>query len=298
MYADIDASSQRARSAEQFAGAYAKALRTATATEPAARGPAPLTSPATSERCPYASTRACSARSRSTSRLKVVTGGGEGTRVRGRARCLSRAAPGRARSAAAPALPAARRCSRATAPCSPKALKPARRHADDVAGAQSTARRIGRRRHRELGPIPSLAPGRTGSRRSARGRGRRRQRPRARARRPPARHPRRRAARGRRPAVAACSLRAPAGAAVRTTVSPAMQRAAVSALGGQLGGIVAHAALHRPDPGGRGDRPRRPAAAGLDVQDGHAHGRAAARTSPTRTRSSPTPPTPRSTASS
>ena len=61
----------------------------------------------------------------------------------------------------------------------------------------------------------------------------------------------------------ACSpraRRAPA-APVRTTISPALQQAAVAALGGQFGGIVALRARQRADPGGRRHRPRRPAAA-------------------------------------
>ena len=74
-----------------------------------------------------------------------------------------------------------------------------------------------------------------------------------------------------------------AASAVRTTISPSVQRAAVTALGGQLGGIVAMVARHRADPGRRRDRPRRPAAAGLDVQDDHAHAASCRPAWPTRT---------------
>ena len=57
-------------------------------------------------------------------------------------------------------------------------------------------------------------------------------------------------------------------------------------------------ALDRRDPGGGGDRAGRAAAAGVDLQDDHPHGRPRRRGSPTRRRCSPTPPTRPWTASS
>ena len=66
MYSDIDAFSQRTTSAGEFAGAYQNALRTATATRLRVTGN-PRDVPGASWRCRFASTPACSARSRSAS---------------------------------------------------------------------------------------------------------------------------------------------------------------------------------------------------------------------------------------
>ena len=69
-----------------------------------------------------------------------------------------------------------------------------------------------------------------------------------------------------------------AATAVRTSVSPAVQRAAVDrARRTATAGSSRCDPRNWRDPRGRGHRPRRAAAAGLDVQDGHAHGRAASR---------------------
>ncbi len=57
---------------------------------------------------------------------------------------------------------------------------------------------------------------------------------------------------------------------VRTTISPAVERAAITALAGRLGGVVAVRPAHRRDPRLRRDRVLRPAAARLDDQDPHA----------------------------
>ena len=149
-----------------------------------------------------------------------------------------------------------RRCWRGTGRCSRKA-----RRAVSL-GEQSRSSPLGEAASAVVGsgrPDPgahagsrSLAAGR------ARRRDRRRERLRARARRPAARDARRRAARPR-----ARRKRGPGGCSpprrrvlrrrVRTTISPSIQRAAVAALGGQLGGIVAMDP-QRPDPRGRGDR--------------------------------------------
>ncbi len=123
----------------------------------------------------------------------------------------------------------------------------------------------------------------------------RHQRSRGGTRRPPARDPRRRAARRR----ARARLRRPPrrGAGCRTSILP------VGPVGGRVGPRQparrrrGDGPGHRPDPGRRRPRPRRPAAAGLDVQDHHRLRRPAARTSPRRRPSSPTPPTRRLTGS-
>ena len=146
---------------------------------------------------------------------------------RGRARWRSPGCAPASCSAATPTCRAARRCSRATAACSPKARRtPARAQAKRTRSSPLGERRRARSSAR-VGPVPAArrqaleaqgvpADASVGA-----------QRPRAGARRPPARHARRRAA-GRDARARRRRRRAPAPP-VRTSVSPAVQRAAVDA---------------------------------------------------------------------
>ena len=147
-----------------------------------------------------------------------------------------------------------------------------------------------------IGPIPAEPADGARSRGSAERRDRRRQRAGARARRSAARHARRRAA-GRPAACSRESRRAPAPA-VRTTISPrcsgrrsarsAASSAASSRWSPASGEILAVAGIGLDGA----------AAAGLDLQDGHADRRAAGRLGAARRPCSPTRRTPRSTACS
>ena len=177
------------------------------------------------------------------------------------------------------AQPRARRCrARATLlardgsvlaespPAAPSRHSPAKPRASSPLGEAANAvrrARSGRCPRRVLDGSAALA----GSAGRAERRDRRAQRPGARARRPPARHARAASCSPGRRVLAVRRPPHPAPPCARTRLArrcsaPPSPRSAASSAGSSR-----WSPSDRPDPGGRGHRPRRPAAAGLDVQD-------------------------------
>ena len=231
MYTDIDPASRHGMTASEFAAVYGQAMRTATAmnlevTGKPRDGPGGLVSVPVRVRTRLFGTLALDAQ------LRIEAAPKEAPRSPGRHRLrFPECVPVR-RSADRQRFPGGRRCSLGTVPCSPKARRAARA-AHLTAGRRSASAVVG-----EVGPIPSARRpaleaqgvpsdaivGVSGLERALdeRLRG----------------TPGGELLAGRRVLATAGSH---AASAVRTTVSPAVQRAAVTALGGQLGGIVAMA---------------------------------------------------------
>ena len=297
MYGDIDASSKREISPQELADDYEHALRTATATRLQVTGkPRDISGglvavPVRVRTRLFGTLQLAFA-------LKIVGGGGAakpaGSPGRGR---WSSPACARARcSAARWRCRAGRRCWRATGRCSPKARPPkpdsaTRRSAPSPARrwAKSGPSRPRARAALEAEGVPADAiVGVSGVEEalddSLRG--------------TPGGELLASSAQPGGPARVLAIAVPKAAPTVRTTISPAVQRAAVAALGRSAGRGRGDTAEHRTDPGGRRTRDRRSAAAGLDVQDGHRQRRPAGRDRQSAHARSPTRRTRRSTASS
>ncbi len=268
MYSDIARSSQRAISLGEFTDAYRQALTTATLTSAKTMG-APSAGASGAVEVPGARpTRACSARSRSTSCCRPSRTRRAARGSRGRAHSPFRACVPARRSAATPTSHDARRCSLATAACWPKAARVPTRHSRakshaarrSASAAEAVVGTVGpapaaRRQELEAQGVPADASvGLSGLELAFDDRLR---------------------------GMAGGRLLAGARVLAAALPVPGADRAHHDLAGGAARGRRCArravrrnrrtAPVQRTDPGGRRHRPQRTAAARLDVQDDHHH---------------------------
>ena len=278
MYSDLDAAIARERSRSRTSRASYATRRCARPRRSRARdGPRAQRSAAARTRCRCACARACSARCALPYRVSVSEGG-EGARVAW------------SRSLAFPGLRAGERLSRTHRRC--RAARTVLARDGSVLAEAPADGRPAPEAQTRVSPLGSVATAVLGSVGPM---------PAERARASSKRKAFPRTGRSARAASSSRSTTRLRGSAGRASCSPADRRVLASraagraggahersprrcsarpstALGGQYGGIVAMVPVERPDPRGRGHRPRRAAAARLDLQDGHRLRRAGART--------------------